>query len=95
MTQSKDTGKPKRAPRPTAHEMAILRRLAAPGAFLMVTLTQEGTRYVYENGEVIKNISSSPLDEKGFKRLIQWIDPVKGEAMFDGPPQRWIARKPP
>lgn len=93
MTKGKD-GKVKRVPLPTQYETAILRRLAAPGAFLMVTLTQQGTRYVYENGEGIKNISGNPLDERDFRRLSQWLDPIQGEAMFDGPPQRWVARKP-
>lgn len=89
------TDKQKRIVLPTPHEVAILRRLAGPGQFLMVTFRKdEDPLYTYENGQEIHSSTGNPLTPQGFKRLCQWLDPVEGEALFDDvAPQRWRARR--
>ena len=88
--------KTKRPPQPTVHEAAILRRLAQPGAFayLLVTLRpDEDALYCYEDGRQITNANGRALSDTEFKRLTQWLDPIRDEALLAGPPQRWVARR--
>jgi hypothetical protein len=90
---------PKGAAKPSAHETAILRRAAVPGAFIMRTHTERGTVYVFgDNGEVILGAGTKytrkPLSEDEFKRLAQWLVPERNDSLFDfAPAQRWDVRR--
>jgi hypothetical protein len=88
---------PKGSPQPNRHEVAILRRLGRRGAFVMVT-QREGKvpLYTYEDGRPILGAGGEPLSPGEFRRFTGWLDPVRGEGLFDfGPPQRWVARRAP
>jgi hypothetical protein len=81
--------------KPTDHEASILRRLARPGAFVLVTL-REGKEplYSYEDGSRILNEAGNRINERDFARLRTFLVPERKESLFDdGPPQRFFARR--
>jgi hypothetical protein len=81
---------------PNAHEASILRRLARPGAYLQVTYRgNEPTLYTYEDGSEIRSENGGTLDEDDARRLCGFLDPIEGEALFDGhrDAQRYRARR--
>ena len=80
---------------PSRHENAILRRVAQPGAFLLVTFRGgKSPLYTYEDGTPIRDDIGRPLSEKAFARLEKFLDAERGDSLFpDGPPQRYNARR--
>jgi hypothetical protein len=86
----------KGAPYPNVRETSILRRLARPGAYLQVTYRgDKPTLYTYEDGSEIKGEDGGPLDDRDAWRLCGFLDPIAGEALFDGhrDAQRYRARR--
>ena len=81
---------------PSPHEQAVLRRLARPGASLLVTQRAgKPPTYAYgDTGEVILAATRDALDEAGFKRLSAWLEPNRSSSFFGAPAQIWRARKP-
>lgn len=78
-------------PQPTPAMTAILRRVAM--GHLQATHTEEGVVYTYDDGTPIaygKRPISKGVVEGAAKQ--GWLIPVKGESMFEGPPQRYRAR---
>jgi hypothetical protein len=83
-------------PKPTDHEAAILRRLAQPGAFVLVTLRPgKDPLFSYEDGTLVLGEHRAPLRPNAWKRLRQFLVPeLRGSLFNDGPPQRFYARRP-
>jgi hypothetical protein len=81
-------------PYPSSHEIAILRRLARPGAYAQMTRRASGKGYVYcyEGGQPIRNEASGEMRPEEFGRLLQWLEPI-GDENADEP--RWTARRLP
>jgi hypothetical protein len=84
------------ADKPSAHELAVLRKLALPGNYLLVTYhADRPSSYTYGlSGEPVRADRDFALDVVGFARLAQWLVPDPRDSMFDAPAQIWRVRKP-
>lgn len=86
----KDAGY-KAVPQPSPRMTEILRRVAA--GCLLATQTENGTIYTYDDGTPVR-YGKHMLSDSNVKSAVThgWLIPIKGESMFDGPPQRYRAR---
>lgn len=95
---NRKTGVPRPLPRPTEHEVAILRRIAR--GYLLASMEPNGKGetepvYRYDDGTPIHDIKARRL--ASIERFVNngWIVGVKGESLFeDGTPQRYVVPKP-
>jgi hypothetical protein len=79
---------PAKLKKPTPRETQILRRLSLEGRSLLVTKTQDGDTYSYENGEPVWGFGDSSLRKF---RAAGWVIPVPGETLLEGvTPQRYV-----
>jgi hypothetical protein len=89
-------GKPEKPILPSVEEVAILRRASL--GFIIVTLTETGKIYAYEDGSPVTFRSGDQVrSERQFARMVAngWLMPDRGDSLFDGgPPQIYRARKP-
>jgi hypothetical protein len=101
MRRTRDPSQPPPAPQPPPHVVGILRRCAA--GFILATHTTDDkdrpvTRYCYDDGAVIRDRRSLPLDSRAINHMVAegWLIPINGEALplngEEGPPQRYRAR---
>lgn len=94
---NRKTGAVRMPPRPTQHQVAILRRIAR--GWLQITLEERGDSkievYTYDDGAPIRDVKGHAL--KSIARFVNngWIVPVKGESLIEGgPAQRYVVPKP-
>jgi hypothetical protein len=89
-------GRPEKPILPSVEEVAILRRASL--GFIIVTLTETGRVYTYEDGNLVTFRSSAPAkSERQFARMVAngWLIPDRRDSLFaGGPPQIYRARKP-
>jgi hypothetical protein len=85
--------RPKRERAPTKHEMGLLRRAAAPGNFIMVTMRHgQEPIYVFADGGVLTNVNGADFGYHDFARLKQFLVADK-DSLFDGTAQRFSVRR--
>jgi hypothetical protein len=78
---------------PSKHEQSILRRAAR--GFIVVTMTEGGSRYFYEDGSPVRAANGNPIERDDFARLKKFLVPDRGDTLLsDAPAQRWNVRKP-
>jgi hypothetical protein len=78
---------------PSRHELGILRRAAR--GFIVVTMTEYGPRYVYEDGSPVRAANGNPMERGAFDRLKKFLVPDRGDTLFgDGQARRWNVRRP-
>jgi hypothetical protein len=94
---NRNLGKPKKPILPSVEEVAILRRASL--GFIIVTLTETGQIYTYEDGSWVTFRSGDQRKvERQFARMVAngWLVPDRHDTLFDGgPPQIYRARKVP
>lgn len=83
-------------PQPNEQQVAVLRRVAR--GFLLVTHTDKGAVYSYDDGTRLASLSKTGENDRIIKRMIAegWLLPIDKETLpFAGeamPPQRYRAR---